>query len=189
MFKIETERLFLREMTPQDFDALSDVLCDAENMKFAPHLFDAPQVKNWIARNERRYRVFGFGLWAVCQKESGKVIGDCGLTMQNVNGTILPEIGYHIAREYQRRGYGKEAARGALDWTFCHTPFLQICSYMRKENIASAATAAANDMRLCEEFIDNRGFPTLVFTITRAKWQALGREKQTKSSQHTKERN
>ena len=37
------------------------------------------------------------------------MIGDCGLTMQNICGTILPEIGYHIAKACQRRGYAKEA--------------------------------------------------------------------------------
>ena len=52
-----------------------------------------------------RYRVFGFGLWAVCLKGTGEMIGDCGLTMQNINGSILPEIGYHIAKAHQRRGY------------------------------------------------------------------------------------
>lgn len=50
-----------------------------------------------------RYRVFGFGLWAVCLKITGEMIGDCGLTIQNINGTIFPEIGYHIATAYQHQ--------------------------------------------------------------------------------------
>lgn len=44
--------------------------------------------------------MFGFGLWAVVLKETGELIGDCGLTMQNVDGVILPEIGYHIAKAH-----------------------------------------------------------------------------------------
>ncbi len=46
------------------------------------------------------------------------MIGDCGLTMQNINGSILPEIGYHIAKAHQRRGYAAEAAQetGEPEW-------------------------------------------------------------------------
>ena len=39
------------------------------------------------------------------------MIGDCGLTIQIFNGNVLPEIGYHIRRDFQRRGYAKEAAK------------------------------------------------------------------------------
>lgn len=55
--------------------------------------------------------MFGFGLWAVCLKSTGEMIGDCGLALQTVNGTILLEIGCHIARRHQRRGYAKEAVQ------------------------------------------------------------------------------
>lgn len=175
MEKLETERLFLREMTEADYDALNAVLGDDENMRFYPHTFDAVRVKNWIVRNQERYRVFGFGLWAVCLQESGAMIGDCGLTIQNVNGTFLPEIGYHIAREHQHRGYAKEAARAVLDWIFCNTPFRMVYSYMKKENIPSSATALANDMRFIGEFTDSRGADMVVYGIDREEWLKSGR--------------
>lgn len=108
---LETERLFLRELTPGDYDALYAVLADSDIMQHDPYTFDEARVRNWILKNMERYRVFGFGLWAVCLKETGEMIGDCGLTMQTINGSILPEIGYHIAKAHQRRGYAKEAAR------------------------------------------------------------------------------
>ena len=130
MTKIETERLILREMTPGDFDRLYAVLADSDIMQHYPHTFDETRVRNWINKNLERYRVFGFSLWAVCLKENGGMIGDCGLTMQNINGTILPEIGYHIAKAYQRRGYAKEAAQAVRDWTFRNTPFMAVYSYI-----------------------------------------------------------
>ena len=99
--RIDTERLFLREMTPEDFNALYAVLADSDIMQYYPYTFDEARVKNWISKNIERYHVFGFGLWAVCLKSTGEMIGDCGLTMQNIGGTILPEIGYHIARAHQ----------------------------------------------------------------------------------------
>lgn len=98
---IKTERLILREMTEDDFDALYRILVDPEVMQHYPDTFDEVGVWNWIARNMERYRIFGFGLWAVCLKETGEMIGDCGLTMQLIGGQIKPEIGYHIRTDHQ----------------------------------------------------------------------------------------
>ena len=102
--EIFTERLILRELTPEDTPALCEVLGDREIMRYYPCAFDEVRVRGWIEKNLERYRIFGFGLWAVCLKENGGLIGDCGLTMQNINGSIRPEIGYHIRRDMQRRG-------------------------------------------------------------------------------------
>ena len=120
---IETERLFLREMNDADYDALYAVLADSDIMRHYPYTFDEARVKNWINKNIERYSIFGFGLWAVCLKDTGEMIGDCGLTMQNINGVIKPEIGYHIRKDQQRKGYAKEAAIAVRDWTFRNTPF------------------------------------------------------------------
>ena len=66
-------------------------------------------MRGWISKNIERYRDFGFGLWAVVLKETGGMIGDCGITMQCINGRIKPEI-----------GYAREAARACRDWAFEH---------------------------------------------------------------------
>ena len=168
--KLETERLFLREMTMADFDALYIVLADSDIMQHYPYTFDEARVRNWINKNRERYRVFGFGLWAVCLKSTGQMIGDCGLTMQHINGAILPEIGYHIAKAYQRQGYAKEAAQAVRDWMFTRTPFGMAYSYMKKANLSSAATARANGMALLGEFTDSEGEQTVIYGISRAEW-------------------
>ena len=115
---LETKRLLLREMKPDDFQALFLVLGNPETMWHYPYTFDGQHVKDWIERNINRYQKDGFGLWAVCLKQSGEVIGDCGLTLQNINGKTLPEIGYHIRRDCQRKGYASEAARAVRDRRF-----------------------------------------------------------------------
>ncbi|MCR4696414.1 MAG: GNAT family N-acetyltransferase, partial [Lachnospiraceae bacterium] len=92
---VETDRLFLRQMNEDDFDALYPVLADTEIMQHYPYVFDEKRVREWIKRNMNRYIENGFGLWAVCLKKTGEMIGDCGLTLQNIDGEMLPEIGYH----------------------------------------------------------------------------------------------
>ena len=69
---IETERLFLREMNMDDFDALYKVLLDSDIMQHYPYTFDEKRVSDWIERNMNRYRENGFGLWAVCLKDTGE---------------------------------------------------------------------------------------------------------------------
>ena len=96
---------FLKILIGVQYERLYTVLADSDIMQHYLYTFDEARVRNWINKNLERYCVFGFGLWAVCLKENGGMIGDCGLTMQNINGTILPEIGYHIAKAHQRRGY------------------------------------------------------------------------------------
>ena len=167
---IETERLFLREMTEEDFPALYKVLADYEIMKHYPCVFDENRVRNWILRNIERYRVFGFGLWAVCLKENGEMIGDCGLTMQLINGEIKPEIGYHIRADKQRQGYAKEAAIAVRDWTFNNTPFNIVYSIMKYTNEPSAKTAMSYGCKQVDEFADEINEITKVFAITREEW-------------------
>lgn len=169
--KNEIKRLFLRKMTPEDFDALYAVLADSDIMGHYPYTFDEARVRNWIHKNIERYRVLGFGLWAVCLKSTGEMIGDCGLTMQNINGVILPEIGYHIAKAHQRQGYAKEAARAVRDWAFAHTTFGVVYSYMKETNIPSAATAWASGMTLRNAFTDAEGEKTLVYGISQEQWR------------------
>jgi len=167
---IETERLFLREMTEDDFDALYQVLSDSDIMQHYPYIFDEARVRNWIQRNIERYRVLGFGLWAVCLKESGEMIGDCGLTMQIINGQIKPEIGYHIKADKQRKGYAKEAAIAVRDWAFHNTPFHIIYSYMKYTNVPSEKTALSYGCKQVDEFTDEINEITKVYAISREEW-------------------
>ena len=109
--QLETERLILREYTMDDFNDLYEILSDPETMAHYPKPFDEAKVRGWINWNLDNYRVFGFGLFAVVLKENGKMIGNCGVTMQTINDAIRPEIGYHINKNYQRRGYAIEAAQ------------------------------------------------------------------------------
>mgnify|MGYP000000127412 FL=1 len=171
--QLTTPRLILREMTDADFDALYRVLADSDIMQHYPYTFDEARVRNWIARNQERYRVFGFGLWAVCLKDTSEMIGDCGLTMQVIHGQIKPEIGYHIRRDCQRKGYAKEAACAVRDWAFTSLPFGEIFSYMKWSNEPSARTAQSWGCRFVEEYPDAENERTSVYAITRAEWEQV----------------
>lgn len=170
---IETGRLYLREMKQEDFEALHEILSDPETMQHYPAPFDAERTHNWISWNQENYRKYGFGLWAVVLKETGTLIGDCGITIQNIAGELLPEIGYHIHKKYWRNGFGKEAARAVRDWAFENTGYDTLYSYMKYTNIASYSTAIANGMRKIKEYPDAKNKISHAYAIERTEWENL----------------
>lgn len=170
---IETERLILREYTLNDFNALFEIVSDLETMQHYPVPFDEQRTKEWIVWNLENYKKFGFGLWAVVLKENGKFIGDCGITIQNIDNEMLPEIGYHIHKKYWQRGYAKEAARAVRDWVFHNTQYNTIYSYMKYTNVGSYATAIAIGMKKVKEYPDEKNGITYVYAIKREEWENL----------------
>ena len=151
---IETERLLLREYSRDDFDALYEIMSDPETMQHYPAPFDKERTGRWIEWNLENYSKHGFGLWAVVLKETGAFIGDCGITLQDIDGERLPEIGYHIHKKYWRRGYAKEAAQAVRDWAFGHTDYPALYSYCKYTNEASFKTAEAIGMHFHKEVRD-----------------------------------
>ena len=170
---IETPRLLLRNYTLSDFDSLYEILSDPETMQHYPAPFDEEKTRNWITWNLDNYEKYGFGLWAVILKETGEFIGDCGITLQNIDGEILPEIGYHIHKKYWRRGFAKEAARAVRNWGFRNTQYDIFYSYMKYTNIGSWSTALANGMKKVKEYPDPKNTISYAYAITREEWEKL----------------
>ena len=170
---IETQRLILREMSMEDYDALYAVLSDSEIMQHYPYTFDEARVRAWIERNMNRYKENGFGLWAVVLKETGEMIGDCGLTLQNIDGEMLPEIGYHIRRDCQHKGYAKEAASAVRDWAFSNTDYPALYSYCKYTNVPSFKTAESIGMHFEREYPDEANELTHVSCIKRDEWKKI----------------
>lgn len=169
---IETKRLILREYTLDDFDKLYEILSDPITMKHYPKPYDAKGTKRWINWNLDNYQKYNFGLWAIILKDTGIFIGDCGLTIQNIDGELLPEIGYHIDKLYWQNGYGKEAAIAVRDWAFNNTKYNALYSYMTTTNVASYSTAKSIGMKRIKEYKDENE-NLYVYCITREEWEGI----------------
>ena len=87
--------------------------------------------------------------------------------MQDIDGEMLPEIGYHIHKKYWRRGFAKEAARAVCDWAFMNTKYNVLYSYMKYTNEGSWRTAMANGMKKVKEYPDPKNTISYAFAITR----------------------
>ena len=170
---IETPRLVLREYTSEDFDAFFEIMSDVETMRHYPTPFDEERTRGWIDWNIQNYREYGFGLWAIILKETGEFVGDCGITIQNIDGEMLPEIGYHINKKYWRKGFASEAAKSVRDWAFTNTKYGRIFSYMKYTNVASYSTACAIGMKKVKEYPDEKNGISYACAITRDEWEEI----------------
>ena len=151
--RIETERLYLREMIQADFDALCKILQDEQTMYAYEGAFSNTEVQDWLDRQIARYRDFGFGLWAVCLKDKDEMIGQCGLTMQRWKDTEVLEIGYLFNRAHWHKGYATEAAKACKQYAFEVLKAKEVCSIIRDTNIPSQNVALRNGMIKTDTFI------------------------------------
>ncbi|PZM62431.1 GNAT family N-acetyltransferase [Paenibacillus dendritiformis] len=141
MIIMETPRLFLRPFDDEDVASLHPVFSDPETMAYYPAPFSYQQTQAWIQRNQARYANDGYGLWAVCLKDSGQVIGDCGLINQNVDGKTEVEIGYHLNKAYWSKGCASEAAAACKEYGFERLGLSRLISIIAPQNAASIRVA------------------------------------------------
>lgn len=163
---LETSRLRLREFVPQDADALAAILGDPVTMQYYPAAFDRKGVEEWIDKNIGRYQRDGHGLWAMVLKDSGELIGDCGCTLQEVEGTNHVEVGYHVRRDLWGRGYATEAAWACMEYAFNRLGASHVISMIRPENVQSIRVAEKNGLA-CEKIIFWRGYDHCIYAKSR----------------------
>lgn len=147
---LETERLYLREMTQDDFPSLCNILQDEETMYAYEGAFTDSEAQEWLDRQIARYRKWGFGLWAVILKENENMIGQCGLTMQPWKDEEVLEIGYLFERSYWHKGYAVEAAMACKQYAFDKLKAEDVCSIIRDTNTASQNVAVRNGMTIVD---------------------------------------
>lgn len=164
---IETKRLILREYNHNDIDSLYQMMSDKETMKYYPAPFTYERCKQWIEWNIDNYKNYGFGLWTVTLKDSGLFIGDCGITMQIIDGQKLPELGFHINNAYTKNGYATEAGRACLDFIFSKTNLDTIYCYQKYTNIPSQKTAEKIGLHFLKKYVDIKNEFSTVYYINK----------------------
>jgi RimJ/RimL family protein N-acetyltransferase len=166
-FPIHTPRLLIRSFTPDDAEAMFKVLGDAETMRFFA-IWRAKSVENvrgfirWVTGMERD---FGYSFWAVVEKESGEVIGDCGLAPLEGEGPEV-ELGCDLRRDRWNRGYATEAAAACLEYGFTELKLERIIAVTHPENIAARRVVEKLGM-VIEGTGEHYGNESVIYAITR----------------------
>ena len=81
MFSLETERLVIREMTQNDFDAYFRICHQPEVHPYVPHISDNRDIEygRFVSYIQMVYGFYGFGLWGIFLKEQDILIGQAGI--------------------------------------------------------------------------------------------------------------
>ena len=168
---LQTERLYLRELVDGDVDDLFAVLGDPVAMQYYPHPFSRDEVVGWIDWIRSSYLENGFGLWGMVLKESGELIGDCGLILQEVEGERLVEVGYHLKRSHWHKGLATEAASASCRHAFETLPIDFVVALVRPENRPSARVAERLGLQVWKS-VDRKGMLHFVYRIHRDEFEA-----------------
>ena len=136
MTPLITPRLILRKFQPDDVAAVHSYAGCADNIIYMPwgpntEEITRGKVADFIAKAEevpcKEYH------YAVTCKDSGRLIGGCGI---GVDGDCA-EIGWLLHRDFWRQGYGTEVGRALLRFGFAALGLRRIAAYCDAENIGS----------------------------------------------------
>lgn len=113
---ILTDRLLLRRFTAEDLEAFQRYRSDPEVARYQGwEPMPAEEARAFLIAQTTQ--ILGApGQWlqvAIARRETGGIIGDIGLCVVDEPGGVV-ELGYTIARESQRKGYGAEAVQGVI---------------------------------------------------------------------------
>ncbi|QNE05593.1 GNAT family N-acetyltransferase [Croceicoccus marinus] len=120
-FRLETERLILRDWTVADREPFLRHTNTPEVMRWLGGVLDDSRAGGMIERLDAYRRDFGFTFWVVERKDdggllSGEILGFCGLKRANLPPGPLGdmEIGWRFREDAWGQGYAKEAALAAM---------------------------------------------------------------------------
>jgi len=139
---LETERLLLRELEPDDRDGL--FLLDS-NPKVHEFLGKQPiqtleEADAIIALVRKQYAEYGIGRWAVIDKQTKEFIGWAGLKYEReLRDFTYYDIGYRLREEFWGKGIATEAASASLKYGFSVLNLDEICAAAAQDNTASIA--------------------------------------------------
>lgn len=146
----ETERILFRKIQLTDFAdwvtffgdprAWEHWICERKEPK--------EECQEWYEKQLNRYLHELGGMNALVEKSSNKLIGHCGLLIQQVDGVAELEIAYSILPTFWGKGLASEAARKCRDFAFANQLASSLISIISLTNHASQKVAIKNGMQI-----------------------------------------
>lgn len=178
-FRVETERLILRDWREEDWPEFLRVTNTPAVMRWLGGVLDAGGQAAQRARVESCAAQHGHCFWAVERKEDGALLGFCGLKRADAPGSTVTgamEVGWRFREDAWGQGYAKEAAIASLDGAFDRYGADEVVALTVIDNASSWGLMERLGMERREEldYDDMRYEPpwrrAIVYSITRDVW-------------------
>ncbi|HYD21262.1 MAG TPA: GNAT family N-acetyltransferase, partial [Flavipsychrobacter sp.] len=170
-----TKRLKLRKLREDDYDQWLPLFRQQGVARFLglEHLpTPEEQCSLWFERSFKRYNENLGGMNVLIDKETGNLVGQSGLLVQNVDDQERLEVGYSILPQYWQKGYATEAARKCRDYAFENDYTESLISIIHIENVNSIKVAENNGMSFSHETIF-KNTAVKIYRITKEEWCKL----------------
>jgi RimJ/RimL family protein N-acetyltransferase len=160
---LETSRLILRELGESDLDDYAHICADPEVMRYVG---GKPLTRSEAWRSLAfflgHWRLRGYGMWAVVNRETGRFIGRIGF--HRPEGWPGFEIGWLIGRDSWGQGLATEGARAVLNLAVPRYGQTHVISLIQPEN--SASIRVAEKIGECREGeTDLNGVRVLIYGV------------------------
>jgi len=163
---METDRLFLRHLEPDDLDDLFMLYSNPEIRRYFPEgtltYEETKEELDWFLNGHPKHPELG--LWATIHKETNQLIGRCGLLPWTIDGRDEVEVAYMIAKAYWGQGLGTEAAQAILAYGFKKLGLTRLICLIDRGNKASISVAENIGMSFEKDGIDELG-PFLLYSV------------------------
>jgi RimJ/RimL family protein N-acetyltransferase len=186
--RLETPRLLLRSFEQDDVDAWARIMRKPEVMRYMGDgaryrvkraaagvlaRFSDLESRNAVSTLTRHWAKYGFGEWAVEERESGSLIGKVGFIYQSdwEAEPTKTEIGWSLAPESWGRGYATEAASRAMTWAFDERGIERVISICRVDHHRSEGVMRRLNMSL-QGTTRWKGGHSLWYAADRDTWRA-----------------
>ena len=163
---LETHRLILRHLLPNDLDSLFALYSDPEIRRYFPEgtltYAETREELEWFLNGHPTHPELG--LWATLHKQTGEFMGRCGLLPWTIEQRPEVEVAYLLAKTYWGQGLGTEAAQAILHYGFQQLHLSRLICLIDPGNQASSKVARKIGMTL-EKELELDGEPTLIYSI------------------------
>ena len=151
MFTFETKRLILRTFTPDDWQDLYEYLSLDEVNAFLPEWKCTEEVCQSFSVQRSKDET----IWAVCIKDTGKMIGHVDIRQEHYPEFLIYEIGYVFNPRYGKKGYATEALQKIIQHGFEDLNARRIIADSNPRNISSWKLLERLGMRREGHFVKN----------------------------------
>ncbi|MCK5907913.1 MAG: GNAT family N-acetyltransferase [Flavobacteriales bacterium] len=148
---LETERLYLRELTPEDSENFYLLNQDTEVIKYTGDVaFESIENARTFLENYDHYKKHNLGRWAVINKSDEIFLGWCGLKYSEDIDEY--DIGFRFFRKYWNKGYATESAKACIDLGFDRFNISEIVGRVMNKNIGSIRVLEKIGLSYSEDF-------------------------------------